>query len=81
MHDELLIKYLLGTITEEEQTKIAQWLSSDSENSRKLNQMKLIWEKSSLLNTLNQINVREDWDKQEQGLGEGTIKRLNEFLQ
>jgi transmembrane sensor len=58
MIDELLFRYLAGMATENERTKVEQWISLTEENSQYFAKYKTIWESSSNLKAYQQIDTK-----------------------
>lgn len=61
--DELLVKYLLNEMNEEERVNIEDWLQSDPEHQRKLDHFKILWSESKKLESSSSIDENKAWSK------------------
>lgn len=68
--DELLVKYLLGEATTEEQALAAQWIEASDANKRYFENFKLIWEHSRKLAVTSTVNEEEAWLRFKQRIAE-----------
>ncbi len=59
MNDELIIRFLLGETTPEENNVFDSWLKEDEKNQLEFNALKNTWEFSSRLNLMHQIDVQK----------------------
>jgi transmembrane sensor len=61
--DDLLVKYLLGEATAEEQTLVEEWMVSDDVNKKQYEDFKTIWEESKGLAAISTVNENEAWQR------------------
>ena len=61
--DELLVKYLLNEMTEDERVSIEDWLQSNPENQKKLDHFKILWSESKKLESKSNVDENEAWNK------------------
>ncbi|RYD59390.1 MAG: FecR family protein [Sphingobacteriales bacterium] len=62
-NDELLVKYLLGEATAEEQTEVQAWINYSVENKKYFEHFELIWAQSKKLEAASNINEDEAWER------------------
>jgi ferric-dicitrate binding protein FerR (iron transport regulator) len=72
MNDELLVKYLLGEITPEEQVTVKDWISANDTNRRYFEQFQLIWDKSRVLAATSTVNENAAWLRFQQRINNST---------
>ncbi|MCU0385250.1 MAG: FecR domain-containing protein [Flavihumibacter sp.] len=79
--DELLVSYLLGEATEEQQQSALKWISASPENERYFQEFQQIWEKSRELAATSSVDVNAAWErmleKMEKGKKGGMEERKN----
>lgn len=63
MNDDILVKYLLGEATAEEQQLVQEWTAADENNRRYFEHFKLIWEQSKKLAVKSTVNEDEAWQR------------------
>lgn len=63
IHDDILVKYMLGEATNAEKTDIEQWLDADPANRKQYDHMLLIWQQSRELNVKSTVNVDQAWQQ------------------
>lgn len=63
MNDELLVKYLLGEATTEEQAEVLHWIDTNSENKKYFDHFALIWNQSKNLAATSTVNEDEAWER------------------
>jgi len=68
MSDDVLVKYLLGEVSETEQSDVEQWIGENPANKNEFNNFRLIWEQSRSLLPLPAISTDEAWKKFQLGL-------------
>ncbi len=61
INDELLVKYLLGEATPEEQQQVEGWISRSEENQRHFDHFKLIWDQSKEIAAKSTVDTDEAW--------------------
>ena len=61
--DELLVKYLLNEMTEDERAGLETWLESNPENQRKLEHFKILWQESKKLQSTSTVDESAAWNK------------------
>jgi transmembrane sensor len=61
MNEELLVKYLLGEISLQEQLSVEEWINSDQAHKRYFEHFRLIWEKSKLLAAASTVDENAAW--------------------
>lgn len=64
--DDLLVKYLLGECTPEEQDAIRQWTDANADNRKYYEQLKLIWNLSKGLAASKQADENKAWRRFQQ---------------
>lgn len=72
MNDELLVKYLLGEITPEEQAAVKEWIDENDSNRRYFEQFQLIWDKSRLFAATSTVNENAAWLRFQQRISNST---------
>jgi len=82
--DELLVKYLLGESTAEENTKMEQWIGANGNNQKYYDDFKLIWEQSKQFASTNIIDEEASWQRfrnriHNASTGEAVVKSINVF--
>lgn len=63
MHFNLIIKYLSGNLSKDEEKILFDWINSNPKNNLFFKQIKLIWEKSAQLKPFDHIKSLSDWEK------------------
>jgi transmembrane sensor len=61
--DDLLVKYLLGEATAEEQTLVEEWMASDAANKKQYEDFKTIWEESKRLAATSTVDENAAWQR------------------
>lgn len=61
--DDLLAKYLAEEADHQEAEAVSEWIALSDENQKTFEQTNLIWEKSSLLRTQQQVDIDAAWKK------------------
>ena len=61
--DDLLVKYLLGEATADEQTLVEEWIASDAANKKQYDDFKTIWEESKRLAATSTIDEDAAWQR------------------
>jgi ferric-dicitrate binding protein FerR (iron transport regulator) len=76
---ELLVKYLINELSEEEDSLIVEWINSSEENRRYFNEIKAAWQLTSVKLTA-QVNEDTEWEmfKQHIGARETKVVALHE---
>ncbi|PSL47782.1 FecR family protein [Chitinophaga niastensis] len=69
INDDLLVKYLLGITTAEEQATVAQWMAEDKEHQRYFEHFQLIWDESKKLAAVTTVNENDAWSRFQQRVG------------
>lgn len=65
-YDELLVKYLLNELNEAEEVDVLQWIDSNKQNRQYFDELKNTWRLTALKNSLNAVNVDNEWRQFEQ---------------
>jgi ferric-dicitrate binding protein FerR (iron transport regulator) len=68
MMHELLVKYLLGEATSEEQVAVQAWIAASKENERQYLQVKKVWEESRQQAAARTVDVDAAWARMQQRL-------------
>ncbi|MCF1713509.1 FecR domain-containing protein [Flavihumibacter sp. RY-1] len=76
--DELLVSYLLGEATEEQQRSALKWISASAENERYFQEFQQIWEKSRELAANSSVDVNAAWERMREKLEKGKNGRKEE---
>ncbi|MFC6100710.1 FecR family protein [Olivibacter domesticus] len=63
MKDELLIKFLLKETSSEEEAYVKEWIAVDSNNKKKFEAFKLIWDTSEQIALENSIDENVAWQR------------------
>lgn len=63
MNDELLIKYLLEETSEQENSKVKQWLEADPDHQKQYEQMRWLWESSKTALHNSKVDENLAWEK------------------
>src|SRR5687768_16254153 len=66
MSDELLVEYLLGEISLQEQILVEEWINSDEVHQRYFEHFRLIWEKSKVLAAVSTVDENAAWKRFQQ---------------
>jgi len=61
--DTVLVKYLQGQTSEQENKIIRSWISDNQENQDHFNRLKKLWEHSDPINDFDSIDVNSEWEK------------------
>lgn len=64
--DILLVKYMLGEATPEEQQQVQQWLNQSTANAQYYQQLETIWQQSKKLEAQSSIQEEEAWKRFQQ---------------
>ncbi|MGB8194621.1 MAG: hypothetical protein WCF67_22000, partial [Chitinophagaceae bacterium] len=59
--DDLLVKYLLGEATAEEQLQVQQWINEDAANRKHYEQLQFIWNESRNLAVSKEVDEHKAW--------------------
>jgi len=70
--DDLLVKYMLGEASENEQTQVDKWLLEGKENQRYFSHFKLIWTQSKELASRSKVDEQEAWERFKKKVGHET---------
>ncbi|MEX6690406.1 FecR domain-containing protein [Danxiaibacter flavus] len=70
MIDDLLVKYLAGEITPDEEQVLNQWINEGAENRKYYNDFRLIWEKSLDLAAKSTMDEHEAWKRFQQRINQ-----------
>ena len=63
MDDEMLAKFLLDEVTEEERLRVKQWIARNPQNTRYFSHFELIWAKSRLLAQTTTVDENAAWQR------------------
>lgn len=63
MSDDLLVKYLLGETTAEEQTLVTDWIEANPANKKHFEHFELIWSKSKQLAAQSTVDENAAWTR------------------
>ena len=63
MHDELLVKYLIGEAEPVESVQVEQWIAASEANRKYYDQYKFIWEQSRQLKAQRPVSEDEAWKR------------------
>jgi ferric-dicitrate binding protein FerR (iron transport regulator) len=63
MTDDLLVKYLLGEATTEEQALVTDWIEASAANRKHFEHFELIWSKSKQLATQSTVDESAAWER------------------
>lgn len=61
--DDLLVKYMLGEASGDEQVQVDKWLKERQENQHYFSHFKLIWAQSKELSARSNVNEHEAWER------------------
>lgn len=61
--DDLLVKYLLGEASLQEQGQVQEWLQADEENKRYYEHFRIIWEESRILAAQSAVDENAAWER------------------
>jgi len=64
--DELLTRYLLREVSEQEEQDVERWINADASNKDEFDNFRLIWEQSAKLAPVSTINVDDAWARFQQ---------------
>ncbi|NIG57401.1 FecR family protein [Chitinophaga sp. Cy-1792] len=67
--DDLLVKQLLGTATDDEQQRILNWIAASPDNEKYYHHFKLIWEESRHLAATSTVDEDKAWARFQQRVG------------
>ena len=59
--DDLLVKYLLGEASAEEQREVQSWIDANGNNRRYFEHFRLIWDESKETAARSSVNEEEAW--------------------
>lgn len=74
--DILLVKYMLGEATPEEQQLVQQWLNQSTTNLQYYQQLETIWRQSKKLETRSTVNEEEAWKRFQQKTKSGDFEAI-----
>jgi ferric-dicitrate binding protein FerR (iron transport regulator) len=63
MNDEMLVKFLLDEVTEDERAKVEGWISLEPANEKYFNHFELIWQQSKVLAASTEMDENAAWDR------------------
>lgn len=63
INDDLLVKYLLGEATPEENLLVQHWVEASAENHRHFEHFRIIWEESRKLAAVSTVREDEAWQR------------------
>lgn len=77
--DELLVKYLISDLTEEEEVFVINWINANEENRQYFESLKNTWRLTSIKQAAETINVNAEWDRFQQAVrpDEGSVVNIN----
>ena len=61
--DDLLVKYLLGESTRDEQVDVERWINEDAANKKYFDHFRLIWDQSKQLASKSIVNEDAAWER------------------
>jgi len=61
INNDLLVKYLLGETSDNENRVVREWISSDPSNQKYFEHFKFIWDESKMLAVSTSVNEDEAW--------------------
>jgi len=73
VNDVLLVKYLLGEVSETELSRIQQWLKESSDNKAQFYELKLVWEQSRNALVSSTIDVEDAWARFRQRIAQKKV--------
>jgi transmembrane sensor len=59
--NDLLVKYLVSNLTEEETTLVEDWINQSEENRKHVDKLKQVWKLTAVSRTLEQVDVDHEW--------------------
>lgn len=63
MTDDLLVKYLLGEVTNDETELVNKWIAQSDNNRKHFEHFKLIWQESKKLEAVSTVNIDDAWER------------------
>src|SRR5687768_14248787 len=63
MDDEMLVKFLLDEVTEDERAKVKGWISLEPANEKYFNHFELIWQQSKVLAASTAMDENAAWER------------------
>ncbi|MBV7529064.1 FecR family protein [Chitinophaga sp. sic0106] len=66
INDDILVKFMLGQASAEEQQAVGQWMAASADNEKYFQHFRLIWEESRQLAPANATNENEAWARFQQ---------------
>ncbi|MBC8052290.1 MAG: FecR domain-containing protein [Sphingobacteriaceae bacterium] len=73
MDEELLIKFLLGETSSEENEQVDQWIAASPSNKKRFEQVKLIWNTSKNLASTSTIDEHAAWGRFQEKVSEQKV--------
>ncbi len=61
IEDQLLIRFIQGDTSMDEQSAIKEWLESDEDNQRHFERLQQVWENSGSVRVFDQIDLDKNW--------------------
>jgi hypothetical protein len=80
MNDEILVKYLAGEATEEEQIQVQLWLKQGKENKKYFYDFRLIWNLSRNISPTGSVNEDDAWRRFQERTMLPAIKKPASYL-
>src|SRR5688500_5764610 len=59
--DELLVSYLSGELSEEDESFVVQWIEFDEKNRLYVEEFQRVWRLLPVKTTVDQIDVNQEW--------------------
>ncbi len=82
MSDDILVKYLAGEASEDEQAEVQQWLKNNPANKKYYYDFKLIWNLSKHNSPTSTVNEDEAWTRFKQRIDSGKpVSKSSAFAQ
>lgn len=69
---DIIVRFLEGYATKEEETSLSTWLNASEENKKEFFETKEIWNMALISKEMNALDVNADWDKVSSQLTEKT---------
>ncbi|MEI6948427.1 FecR domain-containing protein [Paraflavisolibacter sp. H34] len=77
-YDELLTKYLSGEADAVEEGLVTAWLEADEQNLQYFGELEKAWRLAKVRETVNRINVEEEWSRFEQTISGSKVVPMTE---
>lgn len=77
--DELITRYLLNEVNEEEKVYIIDWINSDGKNKRYFEKLEATWKLMAVRQAIEKVDIAQEWDQFRQAVSRKESKLTSIF--